>query len=107
MYLRWSHRLLSTFLGGLLVVLGLVVVAPAASAAPALPAGFVLRDQATGQATYDLTDFAYLPDNSVITIGKTGRVTWISPTGAVRTIATLPRRWPDVPARPLHRHRLA
>ncbi|HVW42564.1 MAG TPA: PQQ-dependent sugar dehydrogenase [Amycolatopsis sp.] len=88
MYPRWSTRLLAAMLGGLLVVLGAVATAPTAAAAPALPAGFVLRDQATGQAAYDLTDFAYLPDNSIVTTGKTGKVTWISPTGAIRTIAT-------------------
>ncbi|HJQ46662.1 MAG TPA: PQQ-dependent sugar dehydrogenase [Amycolatopsis sp.] len=69
-----------------------VVTAPTAAAAAALPAGFVLRDQATGQAAYDLTDFAYLPDSSIITTAKRGKVTWISPTGAIRTIATLPVR---------------
>ncbi|SFK92714.1 Glucose/arabinose dehydrogenase, beta-propeller fold [Amycolatopsis sacchari] len=86
---RWSRRVLPTLIVTLLVGLGLVAV-PQASAAPALPSGFVIREQATGQAAYDLTDFAHLPgDGGIITTGKGGKVTWISPAGAVRALATL------------------
>ena len=60
-----------------------------AGATPTLPKGFVLRDTATGQGPYDLTDFAYLPDGSVITTGKSGRVTWVPTGGEPRTIAEL------------------
>ncbi|EMD22400.1 PQQ-dependent sugar dehydrogenase [Amycolatopsis azurea] len=63
-----------------------------ASAAPVLPPGFVLRDQPSGQAPYDLTDFAYLPDGSMLTTGKQGNVAWVSATGQVRNITTLPVR---------------
>ncbi len=63
-----------------------------ASAAPTLPPGFVLRDQPSGQAPYDLTDFVYLPDGSILTTGKSGKVAWVSTTGQVQTIATLPTR---------------
>ncbi|GHF44197.1 glucose/arabinose dehydrogenase [Amycolatopsis bartoniae] len=87
MFARWWKRLLPTFVVTLLVGLGLVAIP--ASAAPALPSGFVIREQDTGQAPYDLTDFAYLPDGSVFTTGKSGKVTWISPAGATRTLATL------------------
>ncbi len=66
------------------------VGAPVATGAPTLPSGFVLRDQPSGQAAFDLTDFAYLPDGSVLSIGKSGKVAWVSTAGQVRTIATLP-----------------
>jgi glucose/arabinose dehydrogenase len=73
----------------LLVALGLASV-PQATAASTLPAGFVLRDQPTGQAGYDLTDFGYLPDNGgILTTGKSGKLTWISPGGDIRTLANL------------------
>ncbi|NKQ55259.1 PKD domain-containing protein [Amycolatopsis sp. K13G38] len=88
MHRRWSKRLVSALLGGLLVVVGLVAVAPSATAAASLPAGFVLRDQPSGQAAYDLTDFAYLPDGSILTIGKSGKLAWVSPSGATRTLHT-------------------
>ncbi|MEC3975163.1 PQQ-dependent sugar dehydrogenase [Amycolatopsis sp. H20-H5] len=64
--------------------------APEASAAPALPAGFILRDQPSGQAAFDLTDFAYLPDDSILSLGKGGKIAWVSPTGQARLVATLP-----------------
>ncbi|HSE08284.1 MAG TPA: PQQ-dependent sugar dehydrogenase [Nocardioidaceae bacterium] len=60
-----------------------------ASAVSSLPPGFVLRDTPTGQGPYNLTDFAYLPDGSVLTAGKNGRVTWVPLGGAPRTIAQL------------------
>ncbi|RRO14351.1 PKD domain-containing protein [Saccharopolyspora rhizosphaerae] len=74
------------------MIVGLLVAAPApeASAAPSLPPGFVLRDQPSGQAAYDLTDFTFLPDDSVLTTGKQGKVAWVSPSGEVTTLATLP-----------------
>ncbi|MFL6077549.1 MAG: PQQ-dependent sugar dehydrogenase [Mycobacteriales bacterium] len=62
----------------------------AAAATPTLPAGFSLTDTASGQDAYDLTDFAYLPnDGGILTTGKHGRVTWMSPSGAASTIATV------------------
>ncbi|MFI6300342.1 PQQ-dependent sugar dehydrogenase [Amycolatopsis thailandensis] len=74
----------------LLVVTSLVpLTATVAAAAPVLPPGFVLRDQPSGQAPYDLTDFAYLPDGSMLTTGKQGNVTWVSTTGQSRKIASL------------------
>ncbi len=74
---------------GSLVVSG-TVHAPQAQAEPQLPAGFMLTSTPGGQGEFELTDFAYLPDGSVITIGKSGRVAWVSTTGAVRTLADLP-----------------
>ncbi len=71
---------------------GMLVVTPSppAEAAPALPGGFVLRDMPSGQAPYDLTGFAYLPDDSVLSIGKQGTVAWVSQDGQARTLADLP-----------------
>ncbi|OOC04203.1 PQQ-dependent sugar dehydrogenase [Amycolatopsis azurea] len=66
------------------------VGAPEATGAPTLPSGFVLRDQPSGQAAFDLTDFAYLPDGSVLSTGKSGKVAWVPVTGQARTLATLP-----------------
>ncbi|MFC5288757.1 PQQ-dependent sugar dehydrogenase [Actinokineospora guangxiensis] len=77
------------------LVAGLVAILPAGAAqAPALPAGFLLKDTPTGLAEQGdaLTDFAYLPDSSVVAVGKFGRVMWVPKTGAPRRIATLPVR---------------
>jgi glucose/arabinose dehydrogenase len=60
-----------------------------AQAAPSLPAGFTVRDMPTGQSEL-LTDFSFAPDGSYFTTGKNGRVAWVSPEGAPRTIANLP-----------------
>ena len=68
-----------------------------AEAATTLPAGFILQDLATGMVPQSatgpgdlLTDFAYLPDESLIAVGKYGRVQWVPRTGTPRRIATLP-----------------
>lgn len=77
---------------GLAVALAMTLVAvdpPRAVGAPTLPTGFVLQDTPSGQGTGNLTDFGYLPDGTVLTIGKNGRVTWLPPVGAPRTIARL------------------
>jgi glucose/arabinose dehydrogenase len=82
----------------LLVAAGMTVAlassrgAPKAQAAPVgLPGGFAVTSQPSGQAAGDLTDFDYLPDGSMITIGKGGRVSWVSVDGTrIRTLATLP-----------------
>ncbi len=76
----------------LIVTLLVPLTSTPASAAPVLPPGFVLRDQPSGQAPYDLTDFAYLPDGSILTTGKGGNVAWVSTTGQARNIASLPVR---------------
>jgi glucose/arabinose dehydrogenase len=70
---------------------------PAFAAGRTLPAGFVLRDVPTGMRASNgadpgdlLTDFAYLPDESFIAVGKFGKVTWAPANGEPREIATLP-----------------
>ena len=74
-----------------LVAVSLVVpgvrVAPV-SAATTVPSGFVLQDLATGMTPPSsagpgdlLTDFAYLPDESILAAGKYGRVQWVPKAG--------------------------
>ncbi len=84
----------------LVTLLGLVVTTgrdTAVAAERKLPAGFVLRDIATGMRASNgadpgdlLTDFAWLPDESLLAVGKFGKVTYAPRTGAPRQIATLP-----------------
>ncbi|MEU6645143.1 PQQ-dependent sugar dehydrogenase [Saccharomonospora sp. NPDC046836] len=79
--------------GAGLITVGLIAATPPeeASAAPVLPAGFVLRDQASGQIAGDLTDFAYLPDGSLLSAGKKGKLAWVSADGSrTKTVQTLP-----------------
>ena len=87
------HVLVTTALMGALVP---AVSTGVASAAATLPAGFVVRDTATGFGQYELTDFGYLPDKSILAISKNGLVNWVPETGgAPRTIATLPTHTTD------------
>src|SRR3712207_9501807 len=75
----------------LLVTATLVVLPGPAAAAPSLPAGFAVRPMPSGQSEL-LTDFAFAPDGSWFTVGKNGRVAWVSADGRPRTLATLPDR---------------
>jgi glucose/arabinose dehydrogenase len=70
----------------------LPVVSTGVAAAATLPQGFVLRDIDTGFGANELTDFAYLPDNSILAIAKTGGVRWLPETGAPKIIASMPVR---------------
>ncbi|WP_236796627.1 PQQ-dependent sugar dehydrogenase [Amycolatopsis sp. GM8] len=90
MHRQWFRRATGAAFAALLVSVAGVAAAPQASAAPTIPTGFVIRDQPSGQGPYDLTDFGYLPDGSILTTAKSGKITWISATGAVKTITTLP-----------------
>ena len=84
------RKVISALSSTLLAATMLGVAGPASAAAPALPAGFVLTDLPTGQGTFNLTDFTYLPDTSVLTAGKNGTVTWLPPGGsAPRVVAQL------------------
>ncbi|MGB3439937.1 MAG: PQQ-dependent sugar dehydrogenase [Actinophytocola sp.] len=84
----------------LATVAATLTVLPAAApagAAPRLADGFVLRDIETGLAGISggtlgdgLTDFAYLPDETILVAGKYGKVMWLPRTGAPRQIANLP-----------------
>ncbi|MGW4060990.1 PQQ-dependent sugar dehydrogenase [Amycolatopsis sp. NPDC004747] len=86
MAFRTLRLLLTTVLAGTL----LPVIATGVATAATLPPGFVLRDTDSGLGPYQLTDFAYLPDTSVLATGKDGRVRWLPAGGTGRTIATLP-----------------
>jgi uncharacterized protein with LGFP repeats len=67
-----------------------VTSAPPASAAT-LPAGFQLVDYPTGQATYNLTNFAWLDDGGLLTSGKNGTITYLAPGGTVpRLVGKVP-----------------
>ncbi|MQA08677.1 MAG: PKD domain-containing protein [Pseudonocardiaceae bacterium] len=88
-----THRTVVGVIGCLLLtIVGLIVVpTPHASAAPSLPPGFVLRDQAIGQSAGELTDFGYLPDGGgILSTGKRGGLVWAAPDGRTHTLATLP-----------------
>lgn len=60
-----------------LAVFGLVGCEPPPPEQSPLPAGFRLTESPSGQAPYDLTGFAYLPDGSALTTGKGGNVAWV------------------------------
>ncbi|WP_328615552.1 PQQ-dependent sugar dehydrogenase [Amycolatopsis sp. NBC_00355] len=81
------HALVAAVLTG-----ALLPVVSTGVAAGALPSGFVLQDTDTGLGQYQLTDFTYLPDGSVLATAKDGRVRWLPVSGTGRTIATLPTR---------------
>src|SRR5690242_2080704 len=83
------HAFVAAVLTGALLP---VVSTGVATAATALPPGFVLQDTNTGLGKYQLTDFAFLPDQSVLATAKDGRVQWVPATGTPRLIATLPTR---------------
>jgi glucose/arabinose dehydrogenase len=84
----------------LATVAATLTVLPAATpvaAAPRLANGFVLRDIETGLAGISggslgdgLTDFAYLPDETILVAGKYGKVMWLPRTGAPKQIANIP-----------------
>ncbi|WP_328612989.1 PQQ-dependent sugar dehydrogenase [Amycolatopsis sp. NBC_00355] len=82
------HALVAVVLTGAL----LPAVTTGVAAAATLPQGFVLRDTDTGLGQYQLTDFAYLPDNSILATGKSGSVRWLPVSGTGKTIASLPVR---------------
>ena len=67
-----------------------VVGAPSVSAAPTLPAGFQLLGYPTGQAAYNLTNFAWLSGGGLLTSGKDGTVTYVPPAGTPQVIAKVP-----------------
>jgi glucose/arabinose dehydrogenase len=86
---------LKRFLSRFIIFVIIVALAQAGlvaqvAAVPTLPPGFALKDMPSGQATQPLTDFAMLPDGSYFSTGKNGQVSWVSATGAAKTIANLP-----------------
>lgn len=88
----WGVAVALLAAAGVMVAVNLPGSEPAAQAAPTgLPAGFAVTSQPSAQAAGDLTNFSYLPDGSMITIGKGGKVAWVSADGTrSNTLATLP-----------------
>ncbi|HEX6357513.1 PQQ-dependent sugar dehydrogenase [Actinophytocola sp.] len=89
----------AVLLSVLAVMAALLTVLPAttAAAAPTLANGFVLRDIDTGLRGISsgglgdgLTDFAYLPDETILVAGKYGKVMWLPRVGSPVQIANLP-----------------
>jgi glucose/arabinose dehydrogenase len=78
---------------GATLVLGLLslLAAVPASAAPKLPAGFSLVSYKTGQAQYNLTNFVWLGDADLLTIGKDGTITFVPNGGNPRKLAKVPK----------------
>ena len=75
-----------------MIAVGMLVALPPvlAGAAPSLPQGFVLQDVPSGLRPEDpITDFGYLPDESLLVIAKNGKVVWTPQTGAARELARL------------------
>jgi hypothetical protein len=76
----------------LALLLGMIQFAGASPAAAlALPAGFKLVDLATGQAPYQLTNFAWLDDGGLLTSGKDGTITFVPAGGRPRVLTIVPR----------------
>ena len=74
----------------LLVAAAVQVPVTAPVAAVTLPSGFTLVDYDTGQAPFNLTNFAWLPDGGLLTTGKDGTITVVPPDGAPHQIAKVP-----------------
>jgi glucose/arabinose dehydrogenase len=71
------------------LVLGLVqIIGASPAAALTLPAGFRLVDYATGQAAYNLTNFAWLEDGGLLTSGKDGTITFVPAGGGGPRVLT-------------------
>ncbi|WP_344111094.1 PQQ-dependent sugar dehydrogenase [Kribbella alba] len=61
-----------------------------ADAAVVIPAGFTPVPIATGQDPGSLSNFEFLPDERVLTLGRDGRVTVVSNDAAPRILTTIP-----------------
>lgn len=80
-----------------MVATTLTVLPATPAAAATLPGGFVLRNIETGLTGIaagglgdGVTDFAYLPDESLLVTGKFGKVMYVPRSGTPRQIAMLP-----------------
>jgi glucose/arabinose dehydrogenase len=79
-------------LTAVLVLVATMLQLPAASPAAALtlPSGFQLVDYPTGQAPYNLTNFAWIGDGGLLTTGKDGTITFVPAGGAPRQLTKIP-----------------
>lgn len=90
LYTRLVAAVTATVLAvGLTTALGAAGGGRALAEEPHLPSGFSLKESPSGQTPGNLTDFAYLPDGSVLSTGKTGTVAWVSADGRSKTLRTL------------------
>src|SRR5215218_1407855 len=55
------------------------------------PAGFTVVDYATGQAPYQLTNFAWVGAADLLTTGKDGTVTFVPSGGRARVLTKVPQ----------------
>ena len=81
-----------TVIGTVLVLLlgTMQLATPLPAVALTLPPGFQLVDYDTGQAPYNLTNFAWLDDGGLLTSGKDGTVTYVAPGGEPVVIGKVP-----------------
>ncbi len=82
---RSAALVVLALLAGLLQMVG----APPA-AAVTLPSGFQLVNYPTGQAAYNLTNFAWLEDGGLLTSGKDGTITFVPAGGTPRVLTKVP-----------------
>src|ERR1700712_32687 len=75
-----------------LAVLAAMIQLVAAAPAPALvlPPAFQLVDYPTGLAPYNLTDYAWLDDGSLLASGKDGTIMFVPPGGTPRIVTKVP-----------------
>ena len=74
----------------LLVAVMIQLSPPTPASALTVPASFQVVDYPTGQAPYNLTDFAWLPDGGLLTSGKDGTITYVPPGGDPRVLTKVP-----------------
>ncbi len=89
---RMSRAAVMLLLAALLMVTGTTppTAADTPSPAPTVPPSFRLLDYPTGQAAYNLTNFAWVGEGGLLTSGKDGTVTFVPPGGAPRQLARVP-----------------
>jgi glucose/arabinose dehydrogenase len=67
-----------------------IPTAPSASSQPNITQGFLLQGTETGLASFDLTNFAFLPGGDMLVIAKSGALRLVTQTGVSSSIATNP-----------------
>ena len=90
--MRRMSRATVLLLAALLTFTGVAspTAADTPSPPPSVPPSFRLVDYPTGQAAYNLTNFAWVGDGGLLTSGKDGTVTFVPPGGAPRVLARVP-----------------
>ena len=80
----------TSLLALLMVTVMVQLSAPTPARGLAVPTSFRVVDYATGQAPYNLTDFAWLPDGGLLTSGKDGTITYVPPGGDPQVLTKVP-----------------